>query len=105
MNLILSIPLGDETEENWYLRHEKLGVYSVNSAYMTLKYARRGNLEDNSGFWRKLWNLKIPPKVKKFLWRSVNNCLPTNIFFVLNRYPLIMFVQSVTKLQSQFCIR
>lgn len=38
---------------------------------------RVGQGNDNSGFWRKLWNLKIPPKVKNFLWRAVNNCLPT----------------------------
>ena len=49
----------------------------MKSAYITLQFARRRNLNDNSGFWRKLWNLKIPPKVKNFLWRSINNCLPT----------------------------
>lgn len=76
-NLILSIPLGDEIEDNWYWRHEKMGTYSVKSAYAVLQNAKRGIQEDNSGFWRKLWNLKIPPKVKNFLWRAVNNCLPT----------------------------
>lgn len=33
--------------------------------------------DSNSGFWRKMWNLKIPPKVKNFLWRAVSDCLPT----------------------------
>lgn len=32
---------------------------------------------DNSGFWKNLWNLNIAPKVKIFLWRATNNCLPT----------------------------
>lgn len=27
-NLILSIPLGEEIEDNWYWRHEKMGVFS-----------------------------------------------------------------------------
>lgn len=31
----------------------------------------------NSDLWRKLWNLKISPKVKHFLWRACTNCLPT----------------------------
>lgn len=24
-----------------------------------------------------MWNLKIPPKIKDMVWRSVSNCLPT----------------------------
>ncbi|XP_060969941.1 uncharacterized mitochondrial protein AtMg00310-like [Cannabis sativa] len=32
---------------------------------------------DNSGFWRKMWHLKIPPKVKNLLWRAITDCLPT----------------------------
>lgn len=37
----------------------------------------RWNAADNSGFWRNFWQLKIPPKVKMFLWRALTNCLPT----------------------------
>lgn len=36
-------------------------------------------MADNSGFWRKLLNLKIPAKVKKFLWRASTGCLPTKV--------------------------
>lgn len=35
------------------------------------------NLNANSGFWRKFWNLKIPKKVKIFMWRALSDCLPT----------------------------
>lgn len=67
VNLILSIPLGDKVEDNWYWRQEKLGSYSVKSAYNMLQASKRINHgNDNSGFWRKWWNLKIPPKVKSF---------------------------------------
>ncbi|XP_060969533.1 uncharacterized protein LOC133036804 [Cannabis sativa] len=34
-------------------------------------------MHDNSSFWRKFWYLKIPPKVKNFLWRALSNCVPT----------------------------
>lgn len=34
-------------------------------------------MNSNSGFWRQLWNLKIPLKVKHFLWRAASGCLPT----------------------------
>lgn len=27
--------------------------------------------------WKKLWSLVIPPKVKNFIWRSLQNCIPT----------------------------
>ncbi|XP_074337663.1 uncharacterized protein LOC141674859 [Apium graveolens] len=89
-NLILSIPLGEDNEDNWFWRHDKLGVYSVKSTYINLQLARSRNLDNNSGFWRKLWNLKIPPKVKNFLWRSVNCCLPTKDLLRIKRVPVNM---------------
>jgi hypothetical protein len=30
-----------------------------------------------SGNWMKIWNMKIPQKVKVFLWRAARGCLPT----------------------------
>ncbi|KAL5549925.1 hypothetical protein UlMin_000101 [Ulmus minor] len=30
-----------------------------------------------SNWWTTLWTLKLPPKIKKFLWRSCLNALPT----------------------------
>lgn len=77
VNLILSIPLQPTASDSWYWRKEKKGQYLVKSAYyllQDLKGVYQTNV--NSGFWRKLWNLKIPPKVKNFLWRAVQNCLP-----------------------------
>lgn len=75
--LILSIPINTEEEDTWYWKYEKMGNYTVKSAYNSLSL-NSGNVQiDNFGFWRQLWNLKIPPKVKHFLWRAVNGCLPT----------------------------
>lgn len=55
-----------------------MGQYSVKSAYALLQEMKGGNqLSSNSGFWKKLWNLKIPLKVKHFLWRASKDCLPT----------------------------
>lgn len=77
-SLILSIPLNNSNVDNWYWKAEKLGIYSVKSAYMLLTNAAYSvQSANNSGFWRKLWNLKIPAKVKNFLWRAASNCLPT----------------------------
>ncbi|WOG96664.1 hypothetical protein DCAR_0416000 [Daucus carota subsp. sativus] len=86
-NLILSIPLDTRVQDSWYWRQEKLGCYS--STQQT---------QPNSGFWRKLWNPKIPPKVKNFLWRASTNCLPTKDLLrskrvqVINLCPTFFFL-------------
>ncbi|KAL8149774.1 hypothetical protein AgCh_006690 [Apium graveolens] len=78
VNIILNIPLNNDVEDTWYWRREKPGNYTVKSAYLMIQESKCDRmLEDNSGFWRKMWNLKIPPKVKNFLWRALSNCLPT----------------------------
>lgn len=65
-SMILSIPLNTEEEDSWFWRHEKLGHYSVKSAYALIQQGKTiSNGQDNSSFWRCLWNLKIPPKIKK----------------------------------------
>lgn len=77
-NIILSIPVNIDDNDTWYWRKEKLGNYSVKSAYAMMQDCKfQITAADNSGFWRCLWNLKIPPKVKNFLWRACSNCLPT----------------------------
>lgn len=35
------------------------------------------HLSYNSGFWRTIWNLKIPLKIKYFIWHVKTKCLPT----------------------------
>ncbi|XP_030479250.1 uncharacterized protein LOC115696490 [Cannabis sativa] len=62
----------------WYWSFETFGGYSVRSAYRALQVCNgRWNMQDNSGFWRKFWYLKLPPIVKNLLWRALTNCLPT----------------------------
>lgn len=39
----------------------------------------------SSGFWNKIWNLKIPLKVKHFIWRAVRDCLPTKEMLISRR--------------------
>jgi hypothetical protein len=76
---MLIIPLfGDMKEDAPSWKFSGSGEYSVKSAYF---YARE-NLLDNrelrvEGKWRRIWELKIPQKMKEFLWRVARGCLPT----------------------------
>lgn len=55
------------------------GTYSVKSGYrLAASLCYDANLEV-PGEWGTLWKLKIPPRVKDFLWRSCWDCLPTRV--------------------------
>lgn len=65
---------------------EKNGLYSVRSCYRMLKKGS-DQLEsfklnepctsDDRRWWKKLWKMKMPPKVRIFWWRAMQNFLPT----------------------------
>lgn len=91
-NIILSIPIDRGVNDSWYWRKEKLGNYSFKSAYLILEGENNElNTSSNSGFWSKIWNLKIPPKVKNFLLRACSNCLPTKDLLITKRVPVNVF--------------
>lgn len=60
-------------------RLEKNGLYSVCSgAYREIINNNDAMLQHRvPGNWNKNWNLKLPPKIKNFMWRICRNCLPT----------------------------
>lgn len=100
--LILSIPLLENTKDTWYWRHEKLRHYSVKSGYNIIQASKyQVNTADNSGFWRQLWNLKIPNKIKKNLWRASTNCLPTKDMLLCKRISVIPSVQFAIQMMRQ----
>lgn len=77
-SLILSIPGRAMNDDSWYWSKEKLGNYSVKSAYSLIQENKPAyHTSENYGFWRNLWNLKVPQKVKHFFWRAATNSLPS----------------------------
>ncbi|KEH30867.1 hypothetical protein MTR_4g084760 [Medicago truncatula] len=60
-------------------RLEKNGLYSVCSgAYREIINNNDAMLQHRvPGNWNENWNLKLPPKIKNFMWRICRNCLPT----------------------------
>ncbi|XP_074352890.1 uncharacterized protein LOC141692045 [Apium graveolens] len=70
-SLILSTPIRRSERDIWFWRKERLGHYTVKSAYAVLRDLASGNnIGRNSISLNKLWNQKMPLKVKYFIWRS-----------------------------------
>jgi ribonuclease HI len=83
---ILKIPLRQGMEDSVAWSLDKKGVFSVKSAYrlgVDLRERRHQNDTSTSSvvvgvsqIWDKIWSLKLPGKVRVFLWRLTHNSLP-----------------------------
>lgn len=87
---ILSIPLNTANNDSWFWKLDKLGKYTVKSAYAVIQETRETNSMADTFKWNILWNLKIPLKVKHFLWRAVKNVLPTKDQLASKRVPVLL---------------
>ena len=63
------------------------GVYSTSSAYKLLSTRvspGSSNQEPQRRFWKAVWELRVPHKIKHFVWRACHNTLPTkcNLFWL-----------------------
>jgi hypothetical protein len=88
IEVILSIPLGTVRHiDQWAWHFEKNGIFSVRSCYRMLvktKSDREAWLDgrpSSSGneqkSWCSLWKIKVPSKIRVFLWRLSHQSLPT----------------------------
>lgn len=86
---ILQIPIGTATSRDRRIWHySKNGAFSISSCYhMIFEATRRGSsgvtkreMGDGSYSnhinWSLVWRMKVPPKVKMFVWRAALNTLP-----------------------------
>lgn len=84
-NAILSIPVRGRSDDLWAWEPEKHGVYSVRSAYRLLDAERiREQVVGRAGClgnedWKRIWKLKVPPKVRVFWWRVIHEFLPARL--------------------------
>ena len=71
----------------WAWSAEKNGIYSVKSAYRLISLSMRmlehnktnnanSSVSEDNPFWKRIWKLAIPPKVKVFWWRVMHNFVP-----------------------------
>ncbi|KAA3464007.1 reverse transcriptase [Gossypium australe] len=88
-NLILRIPLAQEPYDDFLSwSGEPSGEFSVRSSYKLLQnvdptaYALQSNYRD---FYRKLWRIDLPIKIKIFIWKSSWNYLATKVNMLIRR--------------------
>ncbi|GAB2224978.1 hypothetical protein Droror1_Dr00005759 [Drosera rotundifolia] len=78
---IFQVPIGWASSNDWWTwLYEKKGEFTVSSAYIVaFKFRFQGDegVNNSPSSWRQLWKLDISPKIKMFLWRVFNDCLPT----------------------------
>lgn len=76
---ILCIPLSLYEHKDFFIwRGEPTGEYSVRSGHKLLLHEDQNHLQANyKQFYKKLWNLDLPPKIKITVWRFSRNFLPT----------------------------
>lgn len=82
--IICRLPIsktGRADKQIWAL--SKNGIFNVKSAYHFEMQRRRRLLGESSKVsfekegWSDIWRLKVPGVTKLFIWKALNNCLPT----------------------------
>ncbi|KAJ9558242.1 hypothetical protein OSB04_012856 [Centaurea solstitialis] len=79
VDAIFKIPLWPRRTTDvriWHL--SKHGNYTVRSAYRLVmdNMMNKSHLRDH-GDWKSIWRLRVPPKLKTFVWQAVKGVLPT----------------------------
>ena len=70
-------------EDKLIWSREKSGIYSVRSAYRLLSedlYANEPGCSDTGVwklFWKRVWSIRVPHKIRQFIWRACTESLPT----------------------------
>lgn len=82
VEVIMKIPLSKvNMQDVWIWHYDKEGNYSVKSGYklyMNLSFCGASPSDNRqSKVWKRLWQLKIPPKIRLFLWKAFQNCILT----------------------------
>ncbi|KAL5562562.1 hypothetical protein UlMin_032309 [Ulmus minor] len=96
---ILSLPLPRRTTpDNLLCHYDKLGHYTVRSGYWLATKCRSvsssSTLNLNS-WWKQFWRLRIPSKIRVFLWKTYHNWIPSSVNLAKHGVP--------TQIRCLFC--
>ena len=81
---ITIIPLARYAEEDgWTWHFTKHGDFTVRSAYYKEMESKQNNHASSSNqlracVWKRLWQARVPPKIKNFGWKVLHNAIPVN---------------------------
>ena len=83
-DMILGIPLSFKRPPDYIAwAPTPSGIFTTNSAYKLIvsgamnSFVGSSNLDNQRKFWRGLWQLRVPNKIKMFVWKACNDALPT----------------------------
>nr|ABN06084.1 Polynucleotidyl transferase, Ribonuclease H fold [Medicago truncatula] len=76
---IINTPLFSKVQHDRIIwKAENDGKYSVRSAYtLCVEELIDTSFLRRPGYWSDIWRLKVPPKIKNFMWRVCRGVLPT----------------------------
>ncbi|GMN35433.1 hypothetical protein TIFTF001_048455, partial [Ficus carica] len=80
--LIRGIHLGNgEGGDKWVWHFDSKGLYKVRSGYRAIMDFKRLESSSNANtditWWRKMWSLPLPSKVRLFVWHAFHEIIPT----------------------------
>ncbi|KAK2638134.1 hypothetical protein Ddye_025929 [Dipteronia dyeriana] len=103
VELVLSIPCSLHDQSDTLMWHfDKLGSYSMKSGYHL--GCNLMNIQSSSGlalsesWWKFLWRIRIPTKIKLFIWRACFDWIPTHFNLAKRRMEWRLIVRSVVSL-------
>ncbi|KAK3205547.1 hypothetical protein Dsin_019593 [Dipteronia sinensis] len=96
--MILSIPLSNTCRDDSITWHYTVdGEYTVRSGYnlgmcrmvadSNFGGSSNSGLENAESFWKTLWRINVPNKIKLFLWKACNNWLSTRANLAMRGIP------------------
>jgi hypothetical protein len=103
---ILQTPLGHLDEDLWAWQLERHGNFSVRSAYRALLQASTvnnpvtGSRGTEQSFWKNLWRLRVPPKVRNYWWRVIKGFIPCREVLRDRHIEKIPFCKSCGRVES-----
>ncbi|KAL5550571.1 hypothetical protein UlMin_000747 [Ulmus minor] len=90
-NAILSLPLPRRaTSDSLIWHYHKSGRYTVRSGYWLASQCRSIPSSSTSSithWWKKFWRLRIPSKIRIFLWKAYHNWIPSSVNLVRHGVP------------------